>query len=120
MTCPTHHAADPCPFCVWAASGDPVKVRAANARAGRIAGRPPDAPPSLLKQAASFGRAVVRHVSAGAPEAPPDVVEGRRAACLGCDRYNQQADRCKACGCNLKYKTAWAMERCPLDRWPEA
>jgi hypothetical protein len=37
MTCTTHQAPDPCPFCAWAASEDRVKVSAAASRARRVA-----------------------------------------------------------------------------------
>lgn len=45
MICDTHDARQPCPYCEWAASGDPVKVRSAAGRAARVAGKPSESPP---------------------------------------------------------------------------
>lgn len=39
--CELHGSPASCPYCEWAASGDPVKIRSAAARADRVAGRTP-------------------------------------------------------------------------------
>lgn len=73
--------------------------------------------PSLLRKAANFAVAVVKHVAHGLPQTPPAEIERRQSICAQCEH---QADgRCthKQCGCFLKLKTAWLMERCPMGRW---
>lgn len=79
---------------------------------------PPGQPmPGLLRRAANFARAVVAHVVAGGPTAPPDVQAERLAICRSNDcGFYREGDRCGhgGCGCFLATKTAWAEQACPL------
>lgn len=101
------------------------------------ASRPaPAAPrePGLLRKAASFARAVVRHVAAGLPTVSPEVHAARLDACRPCDMNvgTQAEPRCSKCGCGkavmiaglkvggLSAKAWMAGETCPHpagDRW---
>ena len=47
-----------------------------------------------------------------------DAVQAKRwALCQECNYYNGR-DKCLKCRCsNLKRKTTWATERCPLGKW---
>lgn len=59
MTCDLHATSRDCIFCQWAASGDPVKVRAAAGRAARVANRGEPAsgsPPRPAKPPSRAGR----------------------------------------------------------------
>lgn len=71
--------------------------------------------PGIARQAFNFGKAVIRHVMAGCPTVSNEEMDRRQAICLGCDQYLDE--RCAKCGCRLKSKTAWALERCPLGKW---
>lgn len=48
MTCSSHQSPKPCPYCDWAASGDPVKITAAANRALRVAGLPVPPPAPIV------------------------------------------------------------------------
>lgn len=73
--------------------------------------------PSLWARLRSFLAALWRHVRAGRPRTPFDVLSARLVACVACDRLTP-ADTCGACGCHVARKAAWATEDCPLGRWP--
>lgn len=72
-------------------------------------------PPGLLRKAANFAIAGIKHIAAGMPATPPEELERRRAICLACDQWVN--GQCAKCGCNVAAKTAWARETCPLGRW---
>jgi len=42
----------------------------------------------------------------------------RFQTCHGCDQFEKESSRCKACGCNMKMKTHLASATCPLSKWP--
>jgi len=71
--------------------------------------------PSLLTQAKNFTKSVTKHVMNGAYNAPDQVRRSRLEICSTCDYL--QNDRCRACGCFVAQKAAWASEKCPLDKW---
>ncbi len=107
------------------------------------ASRPPDPEsfparePGLLRKAASFAGAVVRHVAAGLPTVSPEVHAARLDACRPCDlNVGTHAEpKCSKCGCGkavtvmgvplvgLAAKAWMAQEKCPHpggDRWAAA
>ncbi|MEB3209532.1 MAG: DUF6171 family protein [Synechococcus sp.] len=45
------------------------------------------------------------------------VIDARRRACEGCDRWDH--GKCLECGCYTYAKSRLTKETCPLDRWPE-
>lgn len=67
------------------------------------------------KTVARFGRAAAKHVAAGMPKPPPEVIEERRSICKACPHWTGQS--CKLCGCATLAKTSWAGESCPDGRW---
>jgi hypothetical protein len=75
--------------------------------------------PGLVGLAVRFGTAVARHVAAGCPKPPPEVIAERMAICKACPEWRD--GKCGLCGCGLVAKTAWAREECPADppRWPK-
>jgi hypothetical protein len=73
--------------------------------------------PGLATRAANFAGAVVAHVAAGCPSAPPELAEARLAVCHGCDKI-VSPDECGVCGCIVSIKAGWAEQACPLSRWP--
>ncbi|MCC6492641.1 MAG: hypothetical protein IT424_06445 [Pirellulales bacterium] len=85
--------------------------------------------PSLVRKAANFTRAAVRHQRAGRPEASDETVSQRFAVCQACALYQPQSEvqgTCthQSCGCALKAvglagrnKLRWADQACPIGRW---
>lgn len=75
-------------------------------------------PPSLFHNAANFGKALVTHAVAGFPEADEAMVVRRLEICHTCEKYDPGPPaRCRACGCFLDIKIAWAEQKCPIGRW---
>jgi hypothetical protein len=71
--------------------------------------------PSLARQAVNFIGAVASHVAAGMPTAPPEQQEQRLAICQACENYRDGT--CLVCGCNLRIKTGWTDQGCPIGKW---
>jgi hypothetical protein len=120
----------PCPahclgwdlFCGWAAADppDPAKLEHIRLRSAVREGPTPTYPP-LLDQAGNFAGAVGRAVAAavrGEPvKVPADVLEGRKATCRACPRFDAAAGRCTLCGCYTAVKLTLATEACPEGKW---
>lgn len=81
---------------------------------------PPDQGPGLLKRAANYGKAVVRHVADGSKHVGDDVYLARLTICVDCPSFEPEQTRCKerSCGCRLTKKARWRSESCPLSKWP--
>lgn len=83
----------------------------------------PVAYPSAAKQAKNFGRAMVRHVAAGAKLRSEEEIEQLLAICQACPFLDEQQHRCVQCGCPTNARRHWrnklaiATERCPIGRW---
>jgi uncharacterized paraquat-inducible protein A len=73
--------------------------------------------PGWLTKATTFAKAATKHVLHGLPTVEPEEAERRLAICRDCDKYNAAAGTCRICGCNLKTKASWALERCPIRKW---
>ena len=44
-------------------------------------------------------------------------INRRLAICEGCEFFHSPSQRCKKCGCYLKWKTAWRSQKCPVGKW---
>lgn len=87
------------------------------------------APPSLLRQAASFASAEVRWIAAGRPVRGEERVAEIFAICQACPNFrpgtSELEGSCSVCGCRLRSaaglfnKIQMATESCPLKppRW---
>jgi hypothetical protein len=84
-------------------------------QSGPPAPAPQPTMPSLMRQAANLGGAIVRHVAAGCPTVSEEEKGRRMALCLACEFWSQ--GRCMKCGCYMAAKTAWAREKCPIGKW---
>jgi hypothetical protein len=79
--------------------------------------------PTLITQARNLGRAVIRGAYAGFPRRSSEQVADILRICRGdgatppCDAYRQSDDTCSKCGCPMRRKAWWMMERCPLRKW---
>lgn len=87
-----------------------------------LAGRPiPDPPsadfPPLATQAASLAAAAVRAVASGGKQVTPDERERRLSICRGCEHFDAEATRCRACGCYLNLKSRLDAWHCPIEKW---
>jgi hypothetical protein len=70
----------------------------------------------VLTQALNFAGAVLKHVAAGAKEAPPEAVARRLELCQACEFLTAEK-RCTRCGCYADTKTKWAEQACPVGKW---
>ena len=49
-----------------------------------------------------------------------DVQKERLKICKSCPKYDELNHMCMECGCNLAFKTKFALEYCPLMKWEES
>jgi hypothetical protein len=49
--------------------------------------------------------------------APRDTQLARLEECKKCEFYEPNDQRCKKCGCFMKFKVTMSYEKCPLDKW---
>jgi hypothetical protein len=81
--------------------------------------------PSLVQQAknlAKFTVDVVKDQVIGSETnsvlyASDTVYEQRLGVCKGCEYYDVEQNRCKHCGCWLKYKARFSAGQCPIGKW---
>jgi hypothetical protein len=78
--------------------------------------------PGLIRKAANFGKAVVKHVADGGKHVSDEVYLARLSVCANCQSLDPERMRCleKSCGCRLKVKARWRSESCPQGKWPRA
>jgi hypothetical protein len=72
--------------------------------------------PGLLTMGVNFLRSATRHVAHGLPMAGDEEAKRRLAICQECPELRSDG-RCAACGCGVKDKTSWALEKCPRNKW---
>jgi hypothetical protein len=46
-----------------------------------------------------------------------EVLKSRKTICEGCEDFDKQRGRCKACGCFTKFKLMLKTEQCPRNLW---
>jgi hypothetical protein len=73
--------------------------------------------PGFFQKAATFAKAAARHLTNGLPTVTDEVKAQRLALCVVCEHYNAARGTCNKCGCILKTKTSWALEKCPIGKW---
>ncbi len=68
--------------------------------------------PGLIRKAANFGKAVVKHVADGGKHVIDEVYLARLSVCANCPSLDPERMRCleKSCGCRLKVKARWRSE----------
>ena len=81
--------------------------------------QPQQQEPGLVRKAANFGKAVVKHVANRRQVASNELFAARIAICEECDSLNQQRRVCteKSCGCYIDKKARWQSENCPQGKW---
>jgi len=76
--------------------------------------------PSLGKMALNLATAVKSEIKSrvsGETLLNPEDIKTRVAICENCEFFNKPSERCRKCGCFLKWKTAWRSQRCPIGKW---
>jgi hypothetical protein len=67
---------------------------------------------------ATGAKAFARYVASGMKNVDAEVAAEREAICRACPELDQEADKCRVCGCMfMKAKRAMASEACPLAKW---
>ena len=71
--------------------------------------------PGLVRKAANFGKAVVRHAADGGKHVSDGLYLARLAVCADCPSFDpaKTAYRQRSCGCRLAVKARWRSEDCP-------
>ena len=90
---------------------------------GQGPGQSPNATeePHLLRKAANFGKAVVRHVANSGRKVNRATHEARLDTCRQCSfcHIRRMVCRHQQCGCVLTTKAWWESETCPEGLWPD-
>ena len=76
----------------------------------------PNVPTLALNLASAVG-AEVKSRFLGNNQLDLDEIKRRLAICEGCEFFHSPSQRCKKCGCFLKWKTAWRSQKCPVGKW---
>jgi hypothetical protein len=71
--------------------------------------------PSPLKQISNFLTDAVAVTMSGFDKVTPAARKARLSICDSCPLYED--GRCLACGCNIKVKSEFSAEQCPLKYW---
>lgn len=79
--------------------------------------------PGVLRMAGNIATAAAREVvSVNRKPRTQEEIEQIQAVCRSnvCGLYNAAGDWCehRACGCSVKRKPTWKMQRCPMGLWP--
>jgi hypothetical protein len=75
--------------------------------------------PGFWGKAAGFAAAAISHVAAGCPTVSDEEKARRLAICGACENFDAEHGSCRICGCAMKLKASWALEKCPdtPPRW---
>lgn len=123
MACQHCPCPDICPqrsdFCTWAAKEPHVEFEMRH-----ICGRAvmpdvslPPSYPSLSDQAKGLAAMLWRFARSGFSITTRIEARRRRLICEGCDKFDQVATRCTACGCLVNIKPWMSAAACPLGKW---
>ena len=77
--------------------------------------------PSLFEQGknlAAFSFEVVKNAMTGGALFVSDKIKNERMEiCKSCEFYDEKENKCIECGCLLEYKTQFALDSCPKQKW---
>ena len=77
--------------------------------------------PEQGKNLASFSFEILKKALRGEALTVSEEIKNQRLEiCRGCDEYDAEQVRCMNCGCMLEYKTNFALDSCPLEKWKES
>jgi len=75
---------------------------------------------STIELARRFGKSVMKEVgaiAAGQSGVTDDEILDRMETCRNCEMYDDQQNRCNACGCFLNAKALFRSAECDLGKW---
>ena len=75
---------------------------------------------SALELARRLGKAIVDEtvaIASGQSAVTDEEVAERMSACRACEMYDEDQNRCKACGCFLVAKALFRSAECDLGKW---
>lgn len=97
---------------MWVIPGQPLERYTAPCNGGR---------PGIVSRAKNYAKAMRRDLSAKRPRRTPDEALAIVAICESnqCGLYNAAKGWCEhtKCGCGVKKKAAYFLERCPVGLW---
>jgi hypothetical protein len=74
-----------------------------------------------LDQIKGFSNSVSTWIINGMKTATDEQRAERYAICQACPNFDQRVfgghGVCKICGCNMRTKTVFPHEKCPIDKW---
>jgi hypothetical protein len=76
--------------------------------------------PAASTMASSLVSAVgseIKAIAKGKKQLNIEDIKKRFAICESCEFFHKPSQRCKKCGCFLKWKTAWRSQKCPIGKW---
>lgn len=77
--------------------------------------------PPMVVQLSNACKAIARTAIASASgekvRVSSEVLKLRMNICKECDFYDISKNKCKKCGCKVKYKARLMTEHCPIDTW---
>jgi hypothetical protein len=76
--------------------------------------------PTKFEKAINFVKSSARFALKGFPVVSEEQQRDRFVICLECPFFDDMkpADPiCDHCGCYLNFKTLWATEKCPINKW---
>lgn len=99
-----------------------IPEQAANTRTAMRATPPVSDFPPVHVQAGKLARAIGafagRSLAKGRPATvSEDERERRMSICRGCADYAARRQRCRRCGCVVRFKTLLETEHCPIGNW---
>lgn len=69
---------------------------------------------SLGEMVWEFTKAAMEHAADGFSKVDPTVYRKRMDACINCEHYVKEIERCSQCGCHMPTKAGWRTSMCPL------
>jgi hypothetical protein len=76
--------------------------------------------PSIVEQTSNFltaAKSEIKSIFNGDQEISKKEKTTRLEICKSCDFFDKESERCKKCGCYLKWKTGWRSQSCPIGKW---
>jgi hypothetical protein len=75
----------------------------------------------MLKEVQNFSEQI-RNTAAGVISGErifvsEEIATSRFSICQSCDQFLLESNRCKMCGCFMKYKTKVNLAKCPAGKW---
>lgn len=79
--------------------------------------------PPIQQKILTFLKSLFWHVYAGFPKSSQKLIDERYTVCISCELFDNKANQCMVCGCNINTKKifmnklAWKDQKCPEGKW---